>query len=362
MPPANTTDEDPVGEAIAWSLCWRAAVGRAFFNLERSPPSLVERIKRRLIGAHEREGRVLIDYVLLPTEIHAVAIISPGESVGGIARAFGNVLSRWVREEHPVRSPVLAGPYQAQALHSDEALRSELRMLAWRPVMLGLCSTPTHYAHGGLRIASGLSPGRGFNARPMLEYFGMPIPEARAALRHWVRHRPSEQEWRAWELTRGLELATGSVGPRPTMAKAVEGPAAMLIAAGGSYGIDGALAMLAIWSAAKIHPASPPDLHLASGALAARGRALVACLAVQHRLCSAASVARYFHRAKATLSEQMTACRARPSDRTILGTPLRRILDEAASLRESEVRSASWSSPCDIHAPVHPASLRCATG
>jgi hypothetical protein len=177
-----------------------------------------------------------------------------------------------------------------------------------------------------LRIASGLSTGKGFSARPMLEHFGTTVPEARVALRRWMRHRPSEQEWRAWELTRGLELATGSVGPRQTMARAVDGPAAMLIAAGGTYGIDGALALLAIWSSAKVHPASPLDLHLGSSAMAARGRALVASLAVNHRLCSAASVARYFHRAKATLSEQMSACRARPSDRIILGTPLRRIL------------------------------------
>ena len=66
---------------------------------------------------------------------------------------------------------------------------------------------------------------------------------------------------------------------------------------------------------------------------AAKVGALVAGLAVNHRLCSAASVARHFHRAKATLSEQMTACRSRPADQLILATPLRRILDESASLR-----------------------------
>jgi hypothetical protein len=65
----------------------------------------------------------------------------------------------------------------------------------------------------------------------------------------------------------------------------------------------------------------------------ARGRALVACLAVDHRLCSAASVARYFRKAKATLSEQMAACRARSTDRQILETPVRRILEESATLQ-----------------------------
>jgi hypothetical protein len=278
---------------------------------------------------------VLIDFVLLPNEIHAVTRIDAGETVSGVARAFGNVLSRWVREEQPVRSPVLAGPYRAQALQSVEALRSELRMLAWRPVMLGLCSTPVYYPNGGLRIAAGFSTGKGFNGRPYLDLFGEGVPEARVALRRWMSHRPSQQEWRAWELTRGLELATGSVGPRPAMARAVDGPAAMLIAAGGTYGIDGALALLSIWCAAKIHLTGPQTLHVAPTATAARGRALVACMAVDHRLCSAASVARYFRRAKATLSEQMTACRARPSDQQVLGTPLRRILEEAASLQEA---------------------------
>ena len=197
-----------------------------------------------------------------------------------------------------MRSPVLAGPYRAQALRSVEALRGELRMLAWRPEMLGLCTTPTHYQYGGLRVALGQSTGKGFNASLLLDCFGTGVPEARVALRRWMKHRPSEQEWRAWELTRGLELATGSVGPRSTMARAVDGPAAALIAAGGTYGVDGALALLDLWCAAKIHPSNPPDLHASSSASAARGRALVACLAVNHRLCSAAPVARYFHRAK----------------------------------------------------------------
>jgi len=322
---------------VAWSLCWQAAVGRDFFTYARSRVPLAERIRGRLIGAHAHEGRVLIDFVLLPKEIHAVTQISAGETVSGVARAFGNVLSRWVREEQPVRSPVLAGPYRAQPIRSIDALRDELRMLAWRPVMLGLCSTPVYYPNGGLRTAAGYSPGKGFNARPYMDLFGEGVPEGRAALRRWVRHRPSEQEWRAWELTRGLELATGSVGPRPSMARAVEGPAAALIAAGGTYGVDGALALLSIWCAAKIHLASPLLLHDASTAAAARARALVGCLAVEHRLCSAASVARYFHRAKATLSEQMTACRTRPSDQPILGSPLRRILDESAALQKDSL-------------------------
>jgi hypothetical protein len=322
-----------------WSLTWQAAVGRNFLV----DPSLPGRIRDRLVGAHHRCGRVLIDYVLLPTEIHALAQVRTSDSVAGIARAFGNVLSRWVREVNPVRSPVLAGPYRAVPIASAEDLLNESRMLAWRPVMLGLCTTPTHYPHGGLRISAGLTPARGFDARPLLRRFGHSVPEARAALRRWLRRRPSGQEWRAWELTRGLELATGSVGPHPMMARAVNGGAALLIAAGGAYGIDGALAVLERWVAAKILPPGRLDLQSARGPAGARGRALVAGLAVTHRLCSAASVARYFGRAKATLSEQMTASRARPSDELILSTPLRRILEESASLATAGKESARRS-------------------
>lgn len=325
---AIATDKNPGGKPTLWALCWQAAVGREFL----AQPSLSSRIRGRLIGAHQRSGRVLVDYLMLPSEIHVLARIPPGDSAGGVARAFGNVLSRWVRELHPVRSPVLAGPYQAHPILSVEEQCVETRMLAWRPVFLGLCSTPSHYPHGALRIALGLTPAKGFDARPMLRNFGDSVPEARASLRRGIARRPSEQEWRAWELTRGLELATGTVGPHPTMAKSVDCAAATLIAAGGTYGIGGALKLLEIWTVAKIQPMNGLNLHEARSAVAARGRALVACLAVSHRLCSAASVARHFHRAKATLSEQMTACRARPRDQAILATPLQRIIEESAAL------------------------------
>lgn len=341
---AITTDKDPLVNAATWSVCWQAAVGRDFF-VHRS---LAGRIRGRLIGAHQRPGRALVDFVLLPTEIHAVALIPEGDTVAGVARAFGNVLSRWVREAHPVRSPVLAGPYRALPVESVEGLSIELRMLAWRPVFLGLCSTPTHHPHGALRVALGLTPAKGFDARPMLRPFGDSVPAARAALRRWIARRPSEQDWRVWELSRGLQLATGSVGPQATMAKAVEGSAALLIAAGGTYGIDGALGLLATWVSAKVQPGSMTGLHTASGPVGARARALVACLAVAHRLCSAASVARYFRRAKATLSEQMTAARARPADRVILSTPLGRILEESAALQAVNGRSVHRSTSSSV--------------
>lgn len=333
-------DKDPDEGVRTWSLCWQAAVGRSFC----ADPMLADRIRSRLIGAHQRSGRVLLDYVLLPDEIHLIARIRADDSVGGVARAFGNVVSRWVRETQPVRSPVLAGPYRAVILDSDEALRREVRMLAWRPVCRKLCVTPTHHPHGALRVALGLSPSRGFDARPLLGHFGDSVQSARAELRTWLSKRPSEQDWRGWELTRGLELATGCIGPQTMVAKSVGSAAATLIAAGGSYGIDGALELLGTWVLAKIQVSSVLDLHAKSSALAVRGRALVACLAVTHRLCSASSVARHFHRAKATLSEQMSACRGRPADRLILATPLHRILEESAALRTSSGIHAHRSS------------------
>lgn len=148
-----------------------------------------------------------------------------------------------------------------------------------------------------------------------------------------ARRAPAEQEWRAWELTRRLELATGTVEPRLTMAKAVGRAAANLIAAGGSYGIDGALDLLEVWGGTRIHPTAPLNLKSDSSPVAAQGRALVACRTIEHRLCSAASDSRHYQRAKATLSEQMAACRSRPADRVIVATPLARILEEAALLR-----------------------------
>jgi hypothetical protein len=327
---SSVPTEAPQGDApTTWHLCWQAAVGREFFV----DPSLYGRIRERLIDAHRRPGRVLIDYTLAPTEIHVVSAIPPGDGPGGVARAVGNVVARWVREAQPLRSPVLAGPYRAHLIGSVAELRGEVRMLAWRPVMLGLCATPTHHANGALRIALGLTPAQGFDARTLLRSFGDSVPVARAALRAWLAQRPLEREWRLWELTHGLVLAQGKVGPKPNMAREVRGmAAAALVAAAGADGIDGALSLLAMWVTAKLDAQGALDIHKASDAMGVRGRALVACLAVEHGLCSAASVARYFRRAKATISEQMTACKAREADQRIIATPAHRIVEEATAL------------------------------
>jgi hypothetical protein len=313
----------------AWHVSWQAAFGRDLF----ADPSLYARVRERLIDAHNRRGRVLVDYTMLPREIHMVSQIASGDSAGAVARAIGNVVARWVRERHPVRSPVFAGRYRAHPIATDDDLRSELRMLAWRPVRLGLCTTPTHHAHSALRTALGLRPAQGFDSRSMLRLFGDSVPQARAAIRVWLARRPSEREAHQWELACGLVLATGTVGPHQLMTREVRSlGAARLVAAAGAAGIDGALALLEAWVVARLGVRRDLDLRQTKGSVGARGRALVACLASDHGLCSAASVARYFGRAKATLSEQMAARRHAAADRPILAAPMQRIVEEALAL------------------------------
>jgi hypothetical protein len=330
---------DPVVDApLAWHICWQAAVGRDLF----AEASLHARVRARLLDAHARRGRILLDYLLLPGEIHVLARLQPGDSAGDLARSIGNVVARWVRATQSVRSPVFAGPYRAHAIATPDALRHELRLLAWRPVVLGLCSTPSHYAHSALRTTLGLRPAQGFDARPLLQLFGEAVSPARASLRAWLRGRPSERQTYQWALTCGLVLATGTVGPHVAVARELRQPeAASLVAAAGPGGIDAALALLELWVKARLGAPPGLDLHVARDAVAARGRALVASLALAHRLCSAASVARYFKRAKATLSEQMAACRRRPADRLILAVPVQRIVEEALALRSHTALSMS---------------------
>lgn len=319
----------PGGVPTMWHLCWQAALGRELF----SDPGLYARVRNRLILAHRKQGRVLLDFLLAPTEIHVVSVVPPGDTPGQIARAVGNVVARWVRESQPVRSPVFAGRYRARPIASDADLFAAARMLAWRPVFLGLCVTPSHHRHAALRTVLGLTPAQGFDARPLLQHFGQTIPEARAAMRSFLARRPTEREGREWALVCGLEMATGSVGPRPFTAREVAGrAAAALVAAGGSDGVDGALRLLEAWVAVRLGLRGIGELRHGRDALAVRGRGIVACLAVEHGLCPAASVARHFGRAKATLSEQMSACRARQEDLQIIRVPVPRIVEEALAL------------------------------
>ena len=322
------SEEEPGESPTMWHLCWQAAVGRVLF----SDPSHYQRVRERLIGAHRREGRALVDYLMTPTEIHVVSQVPAGDSAGRVARAIGNVVARWVRQQQPVRSPVFAGPFRAHQIASADELRDEMRMLAWRPVLLSLCATPSHYPHSALRIVLGMNIAHGFNANTLLYLFGEPVSHARAAIRAWLAKRPSELEARQWELARGLAMASGGIASSASVREVRGAAAAALIAAGGPHGISGTLWLLEAWVVAKLGAQGARGLQRAADAVGARGRALVACLAVDHGVCSAASVARHFARARSTLSEQMAACRARPGDRQILETPAQRIIDEALAL------------------------------
>lgn len=312
-----------------WHLCWQAAVGREFFPSD----SLRSRIRQRLVDAHRLQGRVLIAFCMLPSEIHLIAQLPEDGGPRALARAVGNVVARWVRQAHPVRSPVLAGPFRAYPLGSTVELIDDVRMLAWRPVIQGLCQGPAQHVDGSLRIALGLRQLPGFNPRPLLDLFGATAPAARRVLRACIARRPTEAECRRWELARGLVLAASAVGPREHAMQAVKNPgAAALIAAAGEGGVDGALRLLADWVTACLGGRGAVDLQAGTDSRAARGRALVARIACRHGVCSAASVARFFGRAKATLSEQVMASRRRAADRDIVQLPVERILSDLRDL------------------------------
>lgn len=213
-------------------------------------------------------------------------------------------------------------------------------MLAWRAVFHGLCKTPAHYPHAAYRIALGMVSVQGFDVRPLLRVFGMSLPQQRDALRSWVAQRPSERERQEWELTHGLVLAAPGQGAhRPAAAKEMRRAQAAALVAAGDNGIAGALGILETWVAAKLDLRGAQTLHTAADGVGARGRGLVGCLAQTHGLCSAATVARHFERAKATLSEQMAARRASTEDRKIIATPVDRIIEEALALALRSARA-----------------------
>lgn len=121
--------------------------------------------------------------------------------------------------------------------------------------------------------------------------------------------------------------------PEPMGFRPVKTPgAAALVAAAGAGGVEAALGLLAAWVGWKTGM-RPLDLRQGQDAQSARGRALVARLAIEHRLCSSAFVGRYFGRAKATISEQVAASRRRIEDTGIVATPVARILEELTALR-----------------------------
>jgi len=320
--------------AANWHLSWQVAVGRDLV----SHPKLIEKITARLIRSHGRHGRALLYYVVTPREIHVLSRISVGDSPREVAREVAAIVARWVRELQGVRGPVFAGRYHAHELRTDEELKYEVRMLSWRPVTAGLCTRPLAYVNSSLRTTLGQRRAYGFESRPLLSVFEGGVLDARNAMRRLIRRRPAQPELREWELNHGLAIAVGTAGASFGLAREVDGPAASLVAASSTQDIDGALQLLERWVMSRLDLPQKGDLGCVPGAIGSRARALVAGLAVQAGLCPAASVARHFGRARATLCEQMSVSRKRVEDRVLLGTPMALILDEVKKLSRGRSR------------------------
>jgi hypothetical protein len=316
--------------SVVWHIVWQVTPGRDLL----ASAALAGRIRARLLGAHRRPGRELLHYLLTPTEMHLLSRLPAGESPGDVARAIGNIVARWVRQAQCIAGLVFCGRYRAYPVESDASVRDEFRVLAWRPVSLGLCCAPTHHASSSLRTTLGLSRVDGFNLLNPLRLFGDGVPEARNALRGAIARRPSVIEMRRWELARGMVLARVADGTFSSGRRPLSGLAASLVATSQPQGVDGALLLLQRWVSSKLGLKDGDGLAARHSPAGARVRALVAMLAVQLDLCSAAAAARHFRRAKATLSERMAACRHAPEDQAILRLPLRRIVAEAIDLRE----------------------------
>lgn len=340
----ETSDSAEDGQRT-WHICWQAAKGRDLL----ADPSLAGRIRDRLIAAHEPHGRDLLHYLLMPSEIHLLSRLPASAGPGNIARAVANLVSRWVREIDRTRGPVFAGRYHAHEIETIAQLQWEVRMLAWRPVATGLCARPTYYTRSSLRTLLGLDRTKGFDARALASAFGDTVLGARMAMRAVIRGRPPAVELREWELTHGLALAVGSAAAASPLVRQVEGVAAALVAAGGADGINGALKLLERWVGSRLGLRDGQCLATLGGSRGARARALVAVLAVQCNLCSAAFVARHFQRAKATLSEQMAAARKRVEDQRILGTLMQDVLREAVELKVREGRGGRDSALSKAH-------------
>ena len=324
-----------VATSVIWHIVWQLVQGS-----DLTGPELAGRIRARLLSVHRRPGRELLHYLLTPTEMHLLSRLPANESPREVAPAIGNMVARWVRAERHASGAVLAGPFRAYSIESDDAARDELRMLAWRPVALGLCKAPTYHVTSSLRETLGLRRIDGFHILNPLRLFGPNFPENRSAMASSIARRPSVIDMRRWELTRGMVRAPGDTGTVSSVTRPVKGLAAALVAASQPQGIDGALLLLERWVLARMGLREGADLALPHSLAGARVHALVAILAVQLELCSAASVARHFRRAKATLSERMAASRSEPKDQAILGLPLKRIVDEAVDLRTRT--TASW--------------------
>jgi len=332
----------PIAATVTvWHIVWQLVQGN-----DLTSERLAGRIRERLLSVHRRPGRELLHYLLTPTEMHLLSRLSADETPKNVAPAIGNMVSRWVREAQPLSGVVLAGRFRAYEIASDEVARDDLRMLAWRPVALGLCKLPTHHVTSSLRETLGLRRVDNFDIFAPLRLFGPDYPANRSAMATFIARRPGAVDMRRWELTRGMVRAPGNAGTGSSVMRSVKGLAADLVAAGEPQGIDGALLLLERWVLTKIGLHEGDDVAVPHSLAGARLHAVVGALAKELDLCSAAAVARHFGRSKATLSERMASTRSDPKDQAILGLPLMRIVDEAI-----ELHRAATAPPGKINRP-----------
>jgi len=314
--------------ARVWHVSWQLTFGRDLLRW----PSLADRIVGRLISANDSEGRALLFYLVLPSEIHVISRMRPGDPPSSLAAGVANVIGKWVRQADGLLGPVFVAPFRSEAIGDLESLCRDFRMLAWRPVSTGLRDGPTNYAFSALRILLGLNLPGGFRTGPLFEMLGSKVPQDRALIRRVMAEPPAELDVLQWELAKDLVPARGTLGPGGMMTRHVQGPAAALVAASKDKSIDGALRILARWVEVKLGLQGGHGLSSNGGPEGARGRALVGGLALKLGLCSASSVARHFGRAKATLSEQMAASGKRAADQAILTIPMQQIAREAIAI------------------------------
>lgn len=339
------------GEARrVWHIYWQAVVDRDLV----SHAALARQIRARLLGAHQAAGRELLYYLILPREIHLLSLLPTGDSAASLGNGLSNMIAKRVRQTDGALGAVFRDRYQAHSIDDVHRLRGEVRMLAWRPVSLKCSAVPSNYAFAALRAILGLNVAEGLHVNALLEHLDDTAPLGRVALRRALASPPSELEVLQWELSKGLASARGKAGAAGSIARQVRGPAAALVAASPGKSIDGALDLLELWVATTLGLPPLPPLAERHGFDASRARALVASLAVQLGLCPASYVASYFRRAKATLSEQMSAIRTRPADKAILAVPADRIVREVVSLmaqRHARAAPAQGIKPDSAPAP-----------
>ncbi|WP_418319625.1 hypothetical protein [Piscinibacter sakaiensis] len=103
-----------MSDCLTWHLCWQAAYGHSFL----AQPALSAWIRERLLDAHRRRDGVLIDFVLLPCEIHTLSRLTAATGHEGPPNEIGSIVSRRVRRDGPILGPTLRGGYLSHWIES----------------------------------------------------------------------------------------------------------------------------------------------------------------------------------------------------------------------------------------------------